>query len=491
MRNEIVSRTVSNGLPQGDVLSPTLFNIYTLPLHEVKVEGVALVQYADDFGILVTAKNIEEINTNGQRFLNEFGRIAADLKFKINPAKTKVVLFQKSNNVLTLRVDNQTIETVRSTKYLGVTIDRSLSFGTHLRYVAEKARDRINMMKVLSGIKNGAHPKSMLKLHNGLVRSVMEYGSCIHNNARRTTRRITEVLNNLSLRKATGTTKTTPINALDGLSGQEPLRIRLEYIAAKEIVRNVSKRNALGNQLISLSTTTSEFTETDFSFVEQMYLEHKDIFDAISPVIKLSVTPELVINSSLGGMDNSKKNNNPIRLKQLVLFAMHGKFKNRRRIFTDASKEDNKCGIGVFMEFSNQRISRHMKKETSITSAELIVIEVAVQSIAELELQDCVIYTDSKSACIMLNNALEAGKGEMLLVYIIEAAAKWNISLQWIPSHVAIVGNDLADQLAKQGVKQLVTVGRMRQEKQKKKKGFHYREKKLRDACYTRKRNNL
>lgn len=455
MRNETISRTVSNGLPQGDVLSPTLFNLYTLPLHDIKEESVILVQYADDFGILVTAKTIEQINVKGQQFLNKFEKTAAELNFKINPEKTKAVLFQISNNQLTLKIDGKTIETVQNTKYLGVTIDRSLSFGAHLRNVGEKTRERMNMLKVLSGIKNGAHPKSMLRLHNGLVRSVIEYGSCVHSNAKPSTRRIIEVLNNASLRKVTGTTKTTPINALVGLSGQEPIRCRLEYVAAREIVRNLSKRNAVAKQLLSLSAISAEeMAKSDYSFAEQTYLKHKDIFDAISPTIKFSGTRDIVINSSLEGLVNSKKDNNPFRLKQLVLYAMHGTFKNRKRIFTDASKEAGKCAIGVYMEFSNQRISRSLEKETSITTAELIAIEEAVQVIEILKLHDCVIYTDSKSACIMLNEVLETGEGETMLVKIIEAAAKWNIGLQWIPSHISLAGNDLADQLAKQGIKQ-------------------------------------
>lgn len=88
MRDGTISRTVSNGLPQGDVLSPTLFNLYTLPLHTINVDDVVLVQFADDFGILVSAKSIPEINTKGQRFLNEFERKAKELNFKINPEKT-------------------------------------------------------------------------------------------------------------------------------------------------------------------------------------------------------------------------------------------------------------------------------------------------------------------------------------------------------------------------------------------------------------------
>lgn len=46
-----------------------------------------------------------------------------------------------SNSKLTITVNNQLLETVRNTKYLGVTIDRSLSFGAHLRTTAEKVRE--------------------------------------------------------------------------------------------------------------------------------------------------------------------------------------------------------------------------------------------------------------------------------------------------------------------------------------------------------------
>ncbi|KXJ69642.1 hypothetical protein RP20_CCG001797 [Aedes albopictus] len=54
----------------------------------------------------------------------------------------------------------------------------------------------------------------------------------------------------------------------------------------------------------------------------------------------------------------------------------------------------------------------------------------------------------------MLCNVLECGEGEEILVQIIEAAARRNVALQWIPSHISIYGNDLADQLAKQGTRQ-------------------------------------
>lgn len=71
-RDKKISRTISNGLPQGDVLSPTLFNVYTLKLHQIEKDGVVLVQYADDFGILVKARSLDQLNKTAQEYLQEF-----------------------------------------------------------------------------------------------------------------------------------------------------------------------------------------------------------------------------------------------------------------------------------------------------------------------------------------------------------------------------------------------------------------------------------
>lgn len=211
-RNGSIERFVSNGLPQGDVLSPTLFNVYTAQLHNISNGDVVLVQFADDFGLIIKAKNLEELNHKAQQAVDNLSSEMEKLKFTVNPEKTKAILFQNSNNILNIKIDNQLIETVRHHTYLGITLDRFLSFGAHIKQTKNKINERLNMLKVISGIKNGSHPQTMITIYQSLIRSTAEYGASIFNNSKKTNRKTLQTATNSALRRITGCTRSTPLN---------------------------------------------------------------------------------------------------------------------------------------------------------------------------------------------------------------------------------------------------------------------------------------
>lgn len=454
--NQSIVRISSNGLPQGDVLSPPCYNVYTANLHKIADDNVSLVQYADDFCLIVSDKTLESLNHRTQIALNKLTEKLQELNFSINPDKTKAILFQNSNNTLSLQINNKAIETVKYYTYLGITLDRFMSFGIHMKNTKSKIIERLNMIKVINSIKYGAHPQTMILVYKSIFRSVIEYGASVFNNAKKTNKQILNTINNQCLRKITGCTKTTPLNSLNAIASSQPLDKRHHYITCKEIARSFNNQNIISKQLLSLN---SNIDNSKLSYLEKVYLEEKNVFTKIAPTVKFTLNQKsLDIKTKLGDIDTTKKNTNPFVIKSSFLFLQNNTYKNRPSIYTDASKEERLVGIGVYNAHNNRRYSFKLLNETCITTAELIAINTALNLIDEDELANAVIYTDSKSSCLIIQSSLNYKKVPTLIQEIIKKASKWNTTIQWIPSHTNISGNELADKLAKQGLNSSTTL---------------------------------
>ena len=61
--------------------------------------------------------------------------------------------------------------------YLGVTLDRSLTFGPHLKNVAEKTSKRVNIIRKLTGVNWGANFMTLRTSVLALVYSAAEYAA--------------------------------------------------------------------------------------------------------------------------------------------------------------------------------------------------------------------------------------------------------------------------------------------------------------------------
>jgi len=102
------------------------------------------------------------------------------------------------------------------TQYLGITLDRTLTFKTHLTNVASKINSRINIIQKLIGTDWGADFLTLRTSTIALVYSVVEYCSPVWLNS--THAKKVDIKLNQSMRITSGTIKTIPLDWLPVLN---------------------------------------------------------------------------------------------------------------------------------------------------------------------------------------------------------------------------------------------------------------------------------
>ena len=126
------------GVPQGSILSTTLFNIKInniVTCLNSKTDGSL---YVDDFGICYRSKNMRTIERHLQQCINRIEDWATNNGFKFSKSKTQCVHFcklRRIHNDPVLYLYGSPIPVVEHSKFLGVIFDRKLSFIPHIRYV--------------------------------------------------------------------------------------------------------------------------------------------------------------------------------------------------------------------------------------------------------------------------------------------------------------------------------------------------------------------
>ena len=88
------------GVPQGSNLSPLLFLIYVNDMPNRTHQQTNKSQFADDGGQWAVSKNIDIAAVYLQRDLEKLARWCAKWRIKLNPEKTKVIIFSKSQSAI-------------------------------------------------------------------------------------------------------------------------------------------------------------------------------------------------------------------------------------------------------------------------------------------------------------------------------------------------------------------------------------------------------
>ena len=174
------------GVPQGSVLGPLLFIVYTNDIPSVLTHTKAIL-YADDTTLYASSLNVRDLFEHVTQDLHNLTDWFRANKLSLNTSMTKYMWFNEPNNYynkendpLCITLENETLDRVRNTKFLGITIDDSLKWDKHIEYCRKKIAGGIY---ALNSSKRTLSTEHLKMLYNSIIQPYLTYGNILWGNA--------------------------------------------------------------------------------------------------------------------------------------------------------------------------------------------------------------------------------------------------------------------------------------------------------------------
>ena len=169
---------VQYGVPQGSVLGPLLFLIYINDITNCSTDG-EFVMFADDTNIFVQGKNKQAVFEKANKILDSLYRYMRANLLHVNLKKCCYIYFDSKaqkpqvEDNFELTINGIEIDEVVETKFLGVTVDKTLSWLPHIKNLNKKLKCNTGMLnRIKDKIPNSMHKT----LYHTLFESDISYG---------------------------------------------------------------------------------------------------------------------------------------------------------------------------------------------------------------------------------------------------------------------------------------------------------------------------
>lgn len=178
-------RPISAGVPQGSVLAPLLYIIYT---HDIpSCSNILTATYADDTAILTRHKNPTYASQTLQQYLTKLHDWFKLWKIRLNHEKSHHITFTlRRETCPPVFLENAEIQQTDTILYLGLTFDRRMTWGPHITKKRKTLNQRLRLLSSLLFKRSKLDLRQKLNTYTYLLKPIWTYASQIYGTAKKT-----------------------------------------------------------------------------------------------------------------------------------------------------------------------------------------------------------------------------------------------------------------------------------------------------------------
>ena len=434
---------VERGTPQGGVGSPRLWNMLAddlLVQGDVRFPEAYKQSYADDNAWILSGPDPETLRLKGQEALRFVRDWAQSKGLSLSPEKTEAMILTRKRRRIPISLTLGGIEVPfkDDVKYLGVTIDRNLTWDAHCRRKHKTCTNIMISCRRAVGLTWGLKPRIMRWVYTAIVKPVLTYAAVVWLPAILSATKVTRLtkIQRLGCLMMTSAFHTTPTAAMERLMNLPPIDIHLARMAVEQSTRMINEETWRDKITPGPKTTHTRLVKDISAGIKELSLPS----DACKPRNMEKRRYRIVIDDR----KEAKKTAERLAKEGTV------------NIYTDGSRILENTGMGYIIQYNDQGIEESIPLGTTATvnQAEMLAIKTSAEK-AKAEMpgtEPVTIFSDSQASL----RALQTGVTKSHLTY--ECHNSLNglgrqrpVTLRWVPGHEDITGNEVADYLAKVG----------------------------------------
>lgn len=195
-------RHIQAGVPQGSVLGPILYTIYTADIPQPVNNNSMIATFADDTVVLSSHENITAATRILQETIDDIMQWFRKWNIKINEQKSVQVIYsiRPVKNLLPININEVPVRIADAAKYLGIYIDNKLSWKLHIEKKREHMKLKVRQLLWLLCKNSKLSLNNKLLIYNSILKPIWTYGIQIWGVTKQTNLKILQRQQNKILR---------------------------------------------------------------------------------------------------------------------------------------------------------------------------------------------------------------------------------------------------------------------------------------------------